>query len=146
MKHPNEKIMRKLIDYTAKRSGYVITGCFIVKDDKIIAKAISTVDSAIDPTAHAETNAIKKLCKKRKDLHLKGCWIYSTQICCPMCAAAIVWAEAEGIVWGWDGRHTWNKLNIRPETILKTAKNKIKIYGPFLEDECLRIKGYYRKK
>ena len=30
-------------------------------------------------------------------------------------------------------------------TILKTAKKKIEIFGPFLEDECLKIKGYAKK-
>ena len=145
MKHPNEKIMRDLIQYTKKAGGSEKTGCFIVKDEEIIAKAISQVEEKKDPTAHAELIAIRKACKKVNSYHLKGCWIYTTQIPCPMCASAIVWTEAKGIVYGWDGRHTWKKLNIDPRDILKTAKREIKIFGPFLEEECLAIKGYHRK-
>ena len=52
MKHPNEKIIKDLIDYTVKKSGGERTGCFIVKGDKIISKAISTVEKYKDPTAH----------------------------------------------------------------------------------------------
>ena len=146
MKHPNEKIMRKLIAYTLKKSGEQRTGCFIVKDNKIISKAISTVEKDKDPTAHGEMNAIGKLCKKMKNYHLKDCWNYSTQIPCPMCTSVIVWAEAKGIVYGQDGRHTWRKLNINPKIILKTAKKKIDVFGPFLENECLKIKGYKKKE
>ena len=145
MKHPNEKIMRELIEYTVKKSGGHRTGCFIVKGDKVISKAISTVEKYKDPTAHAEMNAVRKICRKQKNYHLKDCWVYSTQIPCPMCTSVIVWAEAKGIVYGWDGRHTWGKLNIDPKTILKTAKKPINIFGPFLEDECLKIKGYSKK-
>ena len=148
MKHPNEKIMKELIKYTLKKpNDYGRTGCFIVKGNKIISKAVSAVEKYKDPTAHAEMNAIKKICRKQKNYHLKNCWIYSTQIPCPMCTSAIVWTEAKGIVWGWDGRHTWsNKLNMNPNIILKTAKNKIEMFGHFLEDECLKIKEYKNKK
>jgi tRNA(adenine34) deaminase len=147
MKHPNEKIMRELIAWTKKNSKGIndSLGCFVVKGDKIISKGISKVGRYKDPTAHGEMNAIRTICRKQKNYHLKNCWIYSTQIPCPMCTSLIVWSEAKGIVWGWDGMHTWGKLNINPEVILKTSKKKIEIYGNFLEDECLKIKGYTKK-
>ena len=62
-----------------------------------------------------------------------------------MCTSAIVWTEAKGIVYGWDGRHLWGKLHLDPRKILKTAKNEIQVFGPFLENECLKIKGYKKK-
>jgi tRNA(Arg) A34 adenosine deaminase TadA len=117
-----------------------------VKGDRIISKGFTKVEQEHDPTSHGEMNAMKKICRKTKNYHLKDCWIYTTQIPCPMCTSALVWAEAKGIVYGWDGRHTWEgKLNINPKIILKTAKKEIKIYGPFMEKECLKIKGYKKK-
>jgi tRNA(Arg) A34 adenosine deaminase TadA len=147
MKHPNEKIMRDLIAYTIKnnKGRNDSSGCFIVKNDKIISRAVSRVGLYKDPTAHGEILAIKKACREQKNFYLKGCWIYSTQIPCPMCTSAIVWSEAKGIVWGWDGRHTWGMLNIDPKDITKAAKNKVEIIGHFLEEECLKIKGYTKK-
>lgn len=145
MKHPDKQIMRDLIEYTIKEAGRSLyeTGCFIVKGNKIVSKAISHVNH--DLTAHAEINAIRKLNKARKNKTLKGCWIYSTQMPCPMCTAAIIWGDAEGIVWGWDGRWEWNTLKIHPKKIIKLSKSKIKLHGPFLEDECLKIKGYRKQ-
>ncbi len=92
--------MQELIKYTIKKAGNRLfeTGCFIVKGGKIVSKAISHVDH--DITAHDEINAIRKLNKIEKSRSLRGCWIYSTQIPCPMCTAAIVWGGAKGIVWG----------------------------------------------
>ena len=147
MKHPNETVMKELIEWTKKNSKGKndSSGCFVVKGGKIISKGISQVGKYKDPTAHGEMNAVSKICRKQKSYHLKDCWIYSTQIPCPMCTSLIVWTEAKGIVWGWDGRHTWGKLNIDPKVILKTAKKKIVIHGNFLEDECLKIKGYTKK-
>jgi len=147
MQHPNEKIMRKLIAFAVKNSGGRSgrTSCFIVKGNKIVGKAISTVGLEGDPTAHGEINAISKYCKSKKSPYLRGCWIYSTQIPCPMCASAVAWAEAKGVVYGWDGRFTWGKLSVHPKEIFKNAKNKITLFGPFLEEECLKIKGYKRK-
>ena len=67
MKHPNKKIMRELIDYTIRNTGKgnSRTGCFIVKEDKIVAKGISTVERNKDPTAHGEINTISKYCKQK---------------------------------------------------------------------------------
>lgn len=142
MKHPNKKIMGELINYTIKNSKEKCeTGCFIVKRDKIVCKAIST--TKYDPTAHGEINAISKYCKSKKNYYaLKDCWIYTTQIPCPMCTSAIVLAGAKGIVYGWDGRHTWKELKFNPKKILKTTKKSIKIFGPFLDNDCLKIRGY----
>ena len=140
MKHPNEEIMRKLVEYTKIKTNpnqRFSSGCFIVKDDKIISKGIWD-EKQKNPIGHGEINAINNLCKKRED-QLRGSWIYSTQIPCPMCTSAIVWSEAEGIVWGCDGRYAWERLDIHPEEVLKTSKNKIKLHGPFLEKECLKF-------
>ena len=45
---------------------------------KIIAKESNKTIELCDPTAHAEINAIRKACKKRKDLYLNDCTIYVT--------------------------------------------------------------------
>lgn len=145
MIHPSKEIMRELINYTIKNAKEDNeTGCFIVKDDKIVCKAISTTKH--DPTAHGEINAISKYCRSQKDYYaLKDAWVYSTQIPCPMCSSAIVWSLAKGIVFGWDGRHTWSETSIHPQDVLKTANHKMELIGPFLEDECLKIKGYRKR-
>ncbi|MDP7623323.1 MAG: nucleoside deaminase, partial [Candidatus Woesearchaeota archaeon] len=64
MKHPNEKIMRELIEWTKKNSKGIndSSGCFVIKGDKIISKGMSKVGRYKDPTAHGEMNAVRKIC------------------------------------------------------------------------------------
>ncbi|MFH1630714.1 MAG: nucleoside deaminase [Candidatus Aenigmatarchaeota archaeon] len=138
MIHPSEKIMRERIAYTKRNSGKQIqpTGCFIIKENKIVSKALSSTQKSHDTTAHAEINAIRKLSKSRRNNSLKGYWIYSTQMPCPMCASAIVWSDAEGIIYGWNGKNGWidvyfKKFNVR-KIINMTKRKKIKVFGTFL--------------
>ncbi|MCK5134991.1 MAG: nucleoside deaminase [Bacteroidales bacterium] len=68
-------------------------GALIVKDGKIIGKGHNTVLKSHDPTAHAEVNAIRNACRNVKEHHLTDAVIYSNFEPCPMCLAAIYWAD-----------------------------------------------------
>jgi guanine deaminase len=68
-------------------------GAVIVRDGKIIGKGHNTVLLSSDPTAHAEVNAIRHACRQLESPHLSGAVIYSNFEPCPMCLAAIYWAD-----------------------------------------------------
>jgi len=72
-------------------------GCVIVKDDEIIGRGWNQVLSANDPTAHAEIVAIRNACKKLGSFHLHDCELYASCEPCPMCLAAIYWAQLKMI-------------------------------------------------
>ena len=68
-------------------------GAVVVRDGKIIARGWNRVTSANDPTAHAEVNAIREACRKLKTFQLDDCELYASCEPCPMCLAAIYWAN-----------------------------------------------------
>ena len=70
-------------------------GAIIVKDGEVIARGVNRVTSNIDPTAHAEVNAIREASKKLGTYDLSGCEIYSSCEPCPMCLGAIYWARID---------------------------------------------------
>lgn len=72
-------------------------GAVIVKDGQIIAEGYNQVTATHDPTAHAEVVAIRKACQKLGVFHLQGCEIYTSCEPCPMCLAAIYWANLDKI-------------------------------------------------
>lgn len=72
-------------------------GAVIVKDGEIISTAHNEVTSTNDPTAHAETVAIRRACEKLGTYHLEGCEIYCSCEPCPMCMGAIYWARIEKV-------------------------------------------------
>ena len=61
----------------------------IVKDGKVVATAVNSVVATGDPTAHAETEAIRAAAKALKSDQLDGCVIYASGHPCPMCLAAM---------------------------------------------------------
>jgi guanine deaminase len=75
-------------------------GAVIVKDGKVIAQGVNRVTSNIDPTAHAEVNAIREASKKLGTFDLSGCVIYSSCEPCPMCLGAIYWARIDKLYYG----------------------------------------------
>jgi guanine deaminase len=68
-------------------------GAVIVRHGEIIGRGHNTVLGSNDPTAHAEVNAIRNACQHLKEHHLSGAVIYSNFEPCPMCLAAIYWAD-----------------------------------------------------
>jgi len=72
-------------------------GAIITRKGKIIGRGHNTVLKSSDPTAHAEVNAIRDACRILKSPHLTGAVIYSNFEPCPMCLAAIYWADIRSL-------------------------------------------------
>ena len=79
-------------------------GAVVVRDGKIIGSGHNTVLRTSDPTAHAEINAIRNACLRLRDHHLTGAVIYTNFEPCPMCLAAIYWADIRRLVYCADRR------------------------------------------
>lgn len=100
----DKKFMQRAIDLSERasiieKSGGVF-GAVIVKDGKIISEGYNQVIRHNDPTWHAEMQAIREACKKLKSPHLKGCVLYTSAECCPMCLCAAYWAQIDHIYYG----------------------------------------------
>lgn len=76
----------------------VAFGAVVVKDGKIIAADHSHTHQKHDPTAHAETSAIRKAAKKLGDHNLQGCTLYGSHEPCLMCFSCAAWAEMDRVV------------------------------------------------
>ena len=75
-------------------------GAVIVKDGKIIARGVNRVTASVDPTAHAEVNAIREAARVLGTFDLSGCEIYTSCEPCPMCLGAIYWAHLDKVYYG----------------------------------------------
>jgi len=72
-------------------------GAAVVKDGQVLSIASNEVLSSKDPTAHAEVLAIRRASEKLQNYDLSGCIIYATGSPCPMCLAAIIWANIKTV-------------------------------------------------
>lgn len=75
-------------------------GAVIVCRGRIIAKGHNMTEALHDPTAHAEMIAITAATEAMGGKYLNNCTLYVTVEPCPMCAAALNWAQIGRIVYG----------------------------------------------
>ena len=75
-------------------------GSVVVSNGKVVGRGRNLVNSTKDPTAHAETLAIRDASKNLNDSRLTGSIVYTTCEPCPMCCGAILWAGVDTLVIG----------------------------------------------
>ena len=75
-------------------------GAVVVRDGRIVGEGVNTVPAALDPSAHAEVNAIRVACQALGTFSLAGCQLYTSCEPCPMCLAAAYWARIDGLYYG----------------------------------------------
>ena len=86
-------------NYAAER-GEVPIGAVVVVNGKVIARSHNMTETLADPTAHAEMQAITMATDAFGGKYLTDATIYVTVEPCPMCAAALGWAQLGRLVYG----------------------------------------------
>ena len=108
----------------AYEEGEIPVGAVVVHNDRIIGRGYNQVERLHDPTAHAEILAISAACDTLDSKYLKDCTLYVTLEPCPMCAAALRWAQVGRVVYGASdeksGYLRYNKTLLHPKTELTT--------------------------
>jgi len=84
----------------ARAAGEVPIGCVIVRDGALLARAGNRVLRDKDPTAHAESLAIRQAATALGTERLSDCDLYVTLEPCTMCAAAISFARIRRLYYG----------------------------------------------
>lgn len=140
----------------ARAIGEVPTGCVIVARPadggadpsacRILARAHNLTESAHDPTAHAETLAIREAARAIGDFRLTDTILYVTKEPCAMCAGAIVLARVPLVVWGMSDPSRGGQSGFG---ILSSAAliHTPEIVPDVLGDDCRRIvQDFFRER
>lgn len=138
----NKKQIENLIRLTqvetekAIKSGNAPFGAIVTdKKGQIIVRSYNTVNSDMDPTAHAEINLLRKLAKKLKTVKFKDCLIFINSEPCSMCSSAMIRSGIRNIYYGTDQEEN-QVLKIPLSIITKKSKESIKITKGILKTEC----------
>lgn len=117
-------------------------GAVVVAGGRVIARAHNLTETLTDPTAHAEMQAITIATDYLGGKYLTGCTLYVTVEPCPMCAAALNWAQVSKIVYGADdprrGYSLFSPNLLHPRT--QVTK------GILAEDCSALIKNFFKEK
>ena len=98
----DEQCMREALREAraAAAEGEVPIGAVVVCGDRIIARAHNYTERLTDVTAHAEMQLIGMAADFLGGKYLNDCTLYVTVEPCPMCAAALAWAQLGRLVYG----------------------------------------------
>ena len=101
MEENDVKYMREALVQArqAGEQGEIPIGAVIMCEGRIIARAHNLTETLNDPTAHAEMLSITAATDYLGGKYLSECTIYVTVEPCPMCAAALAWAQISRIVY-----------------------------------------------
>ena len=136
----DEEFMKIAIE-EAKKGDFPF-GSVIAKDDKIISKSHNALEK-LDPTAHAEINAIREACKKLNTRNLAGCTLYATSEPCPMCFIVALRTGISKIAYGAEvediPKNLKREMDVKCSYLNEIFGNKISIRGGLLKDQCIKL-------
>ena len=125
----------------AAAEGEIPIGAVLVAPGRVIARTHNLTETLCDPTAHAEMQAITAGTTAAGAKYLPDCKLYVTVEPCPMCAAALYWAQIGEVIYGASdpkrGYTTVSDRLMHPKTKVKTG---------VLADECGRLMSDFFKK
>ena len=117
-------------------------GAVVVCRGRVIARGHNMTERLHDPTAHAEMIALTAATEALGGKYLDECTLYVTVEPCPMCAAALCWAQLGRLVWAApDPRRGYTGFSpslLHPRTEVSSS---------LLADECAAlVKDYFKSK
>ena len=126
----------------ALEAGEVPIGAVVVCGGRIIARGHNLTETLNDVTAHAEMQTITMAADWLGGKYLNDCTLYVTVEPCPMCAAALNWAQVGRIVYGAaDPRRGYSLFSpslLHPRT---------QVTSGILSDECSALmKEFFKEK
>lgn len=130
----------------AESIGEVPIGAILVKDGKIVGRGFNRRESLNDPTAHAETIAIRQASRKIDAWRLTDTTLYVTLEPCPMCMGAIILARIERVVFGCfdpKGGAAGSLYNLAGDP---RFNHRVELTTGIMEKECSQIlSAFFRK-
>ena len=123
-------------------------GAVVVKNGEVIASGHNRVLSSDDSTCHGEIDAIRKAENKLGTYDLSNCELYTTGEPCPMCLAAILWANIEKVYYGCRLSDS-EKIGFRDAKFDKMMGGRSGLPEGFMEEKdremCLEVFEKYEK-
>ncbi len=141
-----EDYMREALAEAAAAAGEVPVGAVVVKDGEIIARAHNEREEG-RPFAHAEMLAMERAAARLGTRRLHGCTLYVTLEPCPMCAGALLMAEADKCVYGArdERQGCCGSVYSLPED--PAFYRRVPCTGGVLEAECARpLREFFRAR
>ncbi len=146
----DEQFMEAAISYAhaAAATGEVPVGALLVAgDNTLLAGAGNNCISSNDPTGHAEIHVLRLAAEKTANYRLPGTTMYVTLEPCVMCAAAMINARIQRIVFGAADPKAGALQSVYQIGSDARLNHRFEITGGVHAEECSRIlKDFFKKR
>lgn len=123
----------------AAAAGEVPVGALLVRDGRAIGEGWNRPIATHDPTAHAEVVALRAAATVLEDYRLNGTTLYVTLEPCIMCAAALVHARVQRVVFGaWDPK-AGGAGSVLDVFRTPQLNHRVDVFGGVLADESAAL-------
>ncbi len=115
-------------------------GAVVARGDQVLGKGHDTAVTDVDPSLHAEVNAIRRAVRTTGDGNLCGAILFSTCEPCPMCSSLGVWSNIISIVFGASMEETAQagrmRIRIGAKEVVDRSPAIIEVIGGVVSSEC----------
>ena len=138
------RLVMSEVDIAIKEGNSPFAAFLLDKEGNIKYKAHNTVNTDMDPTAHAEINLIRKACKDLNTKDLSEYTLISNAWSCSMCFSAAIKAKISNFIFGTESESNMNP-NVTIYDIKEKCSNEINIVTGILKDTCKKQIDELRK-
>ena len=123
----------------ARTLNEVPIGAVVVADGKVVGTGCNRPVSAIDPTAHAEINALRAAATSMENYRLTGVTLYVTVEPCLMCVGAMIHARVGLVVYGAPEPRSGALVSATRAHETPGLNHQLTVLGGVLEEECRAV-------
>ena len=123
----------------AADAGEVPVGAVVVRAGQVIASGHNAPLASLDPTAHAEVNAIRAAAQALGNYRLDDCTLYVTLEPCAMCSGAALHARFKRVVFGATEPKTGAAGSVLNLFANEQINHQTQVTGGVLSDDCAQL-------
>jgi tRNA(adenine34) deaminase len=145
----DEHFMRAALQLAseAEANGEVPVGAVLVAAGDIIASGANAPITQVDPTAHAEIQALRKGASVLNNYRLIDTTLYVTLEPCPMCAGAMVHARVGRLVYGCADPRSGAAGSVFDLVRSESLNHRLEVTAGVLEEECRQLlQAFFRAR
>ena len=123
--------------------GNVAVGSVVVHGEDLVARGRNLVATASDPTAHAETVALRNAGAAMGHTDFSGYTLYTTFEPCPMCCGAILASGVSTLVLGArfsDVSSRWGDYSVEKLLEMTGRGGQLRVITGVLPEQCLDLR------